>query len=64
MFNFLTLKMLQLAPAVIKTKLAIFLIWPIGQKLPSKTLNYDVKWAFSDQCVKKMAIFCFDQCQS
>ena len=43
--------------------------WPIGQKcpfsmenslLPLKTLNSHVKLAFSDQWVKKMAIFCFD----
>ena len=57
MCDFLTLKMLPLAQALIKTK---------NRHLydPSKTLNSHVKWAFSDQWVKKMAIFCFDQRQS
>ena len=31
---------------------------------PLETLNSNVKWAFSDQWVKKMAIFCFNQCYS
>ena len=59
MCDFLTLKMLPLALALIKTK-----NWPFSMEnslQASKTLNSHVKWAFSDLRVKKMAIFCFDQ---
>jgi len=72
MCDFLTLKMLPLAPALIKTKnrhlfdpLVKNWLFSMENSLQaSKTLNSHVKWAFSDQWVKKMAIFCFDQRQS
>ena len=72
MCDFLTLNMLQLALALIKTKITIFLTnWPKNPLFQwanvsshYKLLIPHVKGAFSDQWVKKMVIFCFDQCQS
>ena len=72
MCDFLTLKMLPLALALIKTKNhhlfdPLVKNWPFSMEnslQASKTLNSHVKWAFSDQWVKKIAIFCFDQRQS
>ena len=72
MCDFLTLKMLPLALALIKTKnrnLFDLLVknCPFSMENSlhaSKALNSHVKWAFSDQWVKKMAIFCFDRRQS
>ena len=71
--DFLTLKMWPLALALIKTKTKNHLFDPLIKKCPFsmenclwslKAVISHVKWAFSGQWVKKMAIFCFDQCQS
>ena len=68
MCNFLTLKMLPSALALIKTKnCQLFL--PIGQKMLILRENLDLEFLmpgenFPLKKVKKMAIFCFDQRQN
>ena len=67
MCDFLTLKMLPLALALIKTKNRhlfdpLVKNWPFSMEnslQASKTLNSHVKWAFSDQWVKKRYNFLF-----
>ena len=72
MCDFWTLKMLPLALALIKTKKKPS-FWPIGQKMPiyieklefwMTRANFPLKKRGFIPMRKKMAIFCFDQCQS